>query len=465
MTWKQLQHCIRDKNDDFGQLLLQNFFLLQQQAKDKKDTTSLLTLEVILSGLKDLIKAIEERKTAKQPTPDFSAASFTLFSRLAESYNNPTLLKQAGLHYMTEWRLPDAALRFFERALGLGGPEQSIRPLIEVATISIQRKALPQKDLSVTKGVTSPVKSKSTLTQVIRNTDKLLITKTQRPSPRAVVGIGRNLKSKPTVVLPDPVKETLKEATQKIAAGDLVPVHGLLLKAGKYPVKKEVLCGMWSNLGRAWYQAGNSVQMEEAYSQAYMNDPKGSNTYFNLALAKSLNKKIAEAETLYRMAGEIDPSNPKVWCNLGVLYFQNDRFAEAEKAFRNALQCRPDYARAWDNLGSSLSAQGKVEEAIEACKQAIHYRPGYPEAYFKLSAIYLDKGDPASLTEAVSALSHVVNHPPLAASANAMLSVIQSRLEQVDSAKASLQRAVKSDPNCALLPTVWNELETAIRAT
>ena len=106
-----------------------------------------------------------------------------------------------------------------------------------------------------------------------------------------------------------------------------------------------------------------------------------------------------------------------------------------------------------------------MDEAIEACKQAIHHRPGYPEAYFKLAAIYLDKGDPDSLTEAVSALSYVVNYPPLAASANAMLSMIQSRLEQVDSAKASLQRAVESDPNCVLLPTVWNELETAIRAS
>jgi superkiller protein 3 len=466
MTWKQLQQCTREKNDDFGQLLAQNYFLLQQQAKDKKDSTSQLTLDAIIGGMMDLTKAIEERQAAKQPTPDFSLAAFSLFSRLADSYNNPMLLKQAGLHCMTEWRLPEAALRYFERALSLGGAEQSIRPLIEVANISIQRKANPRAGLAEVKGATVSSSGKSKLTQSIRLTDKKLITKNQRPSPKAPPqAIARGLKSKATAALPDPIKECLKEAAKRMADGDLIPVHGLLLKAGKYPVKKEILCGMWSNLGRAWYQAGNPVQMEEAYSQAYMNDPNGSNTYFNLALAKSLNKKIVEAETLYKMAGKIDPNNPKVWCNLGVLYFQNDRFAEAEAVFKTAIQHRPEYARAWDNLGSALSAQGKVDEAIEACKQAIHYKPGYAEAYFKLSALYLDKGDPASLTEAVSALSHVVNHPPLAASANAMLSVIQSRLEQVDSAKASLQRAVESDPNCALLPTVWNELETAIRAT
>jgi tetratricopeptide (TPR) repeat protein len=204
--------------------------------------------------------------------------------------------------------------------------------------------------------------------------------------------------------------------------------------------------------------------MEEAYSQAYVCDPKGGDTYFNLALAKSLNKKIAEAETLYQFALKVDATNPKVWCNLGVLYFQNDRLPEAEAAFRSAVEHRPDYARAWDNLASALTAQDRVDEAIEACLRAIQYRPGFPEAYFKLSALYFGKGDPASLMEAATALSHVVNHAPLAASANSMLSMIHSRLEQVDSAKASLQRAVETDPKCVMLPTVWNELESAIRS-
>lgn len=463
MTWKQLQNGIREKSEDFGQLLAQNFLLLHQQAKEKKDFISVQTLEVIISGFIDLTKSIEERKAANEAMPEFSSGAYTLFFRLAESYNNPSLLKQAGLHCMTEWRLPEAALRYFERALSLGGSESAIRSLIDVAKIGVERQSNIKKGIKLDKGLTATPSSNAKVTQMIRQTDKFLITKTQRPSPQAAFMLGR--KAKTTAALPEPIKDYLKDAARELSAGNLEVVHGLLIKAGKHPVKKEILCGLWSNLGRAWYQAGNHVQMEEAYSQAYLHDPKGSNTYFNLALAKSLNKKIAEAETLYQMAGKLDPSNPKVWCNLGVLYFQNDRFEEAERAFRSAIQYRADYARAWDNLGSTLSAQGKVDEAIDACKKAIYYRPGYPEAHFKLSAIYLDKGDPASLAEAASALSHVVNYAPLAASANAMLSMIQSRLEKVDSAKASLQRAVQSDPNCDLLPKVWTELESAIRAS
>ncbi len=64
MTWKQLQLRVREKNDDFSQLLAQNFLLLHQQARDKKDGTSMQTLVVIVAGLIDLTKAIEERTAA-----------------------------------------------------------------------------------------------------------------------------------------------------------------------------------------------------------------------------------------------------------------------------------------------------------------------------------------------------------------------------------------------------------------
>lgn len=465
MTWKQLQQSIRTQNSDFGQLLGQNFLLLRQQAKDKGDAASLQTLEVIVSSMVDLTKAIEERKAAGESTPGFSSTAYSIFSRLAESYNNPSLLKQAGLHFMMEWRLPESALCYFQRALSLGSTENSIRSLIEVATIAVQRKQTVEKGVPASTGITASVVANSKVSQLIRATDKLRITKTQRPSPQVKDSIARTLKLKTTIALPDTIKDCLKEIAREFAAGNLDRVHELLLKAGKFRINKEILCGMWSNLGKTCHQAGKYAEMEEAYSQAYVLNPKEINSYLNLALAKSLNRKFTEAETLYRLAAKLDPGNAKIWCSLGILYFQQDRFKEAERAYRSAVESRPEYARAWEGLASALSAQGKADEALEACQRAIQLRPGYPEAYFKLSAIYFEKGDPASLADAASALSYVVNYAPLAASANAMLSMIHSRLEQIDSAKASLQRAVETDPKCVLLPTVWNELEAAIRAS
>jgi len=463
MSWKQLQQRVRDKNDDFSKLLAQNFLLLLQRAKDKRDTTSIQTLEVIISGLADLTKAIEEQKTVEEFAYSLSSTAYTIFSRLAKSYNNPFLLKQAGLHYMMEWRLPEVALCYFQRVLSLGGTENTICSLIDVASLAVQRKNAMKKGTSADSGVTTSIAGNFKATQIIRETAKFLITKTQRPSPQAMLFMPRTLKA--TAALPDAIKACLNEVTKELVDGNFAHVHELLLRAGKYPVKKEILRGMWSNLGRACYKSRRYVEMEEAYTQAYVYDPKWSNTYFNLALAKILNHKIAEAEALYQLAGKLDPSNPNVWFHLGVFYFQNDRFKEAEQAFRSAVKYRPDSARAWDNLASALLAQGNAEEAIETCQKAIQLHPGHPEAYFKVSVIYFGKGDPASLTVAASALSYVVNYSPLAASANAMLSMIHSRLEQIDLAKASLQRAVESDAKCVLLPSVWNELETAIRAS
>lgn len=461
LNWKLLQQCARNRSGDFCQPLAQNFLLLCQQVRNKKDATSLQTLEAIIDSLVELTNAVEVRKSGDAPV--FTSNALTIFTRLAESYNNPTVLKQAGLHYLMEWRLPAAALPLFQRALSLGGAANALQPLIEVATIAVQKKeggntAAPDA------GITAPQAGQAQAAQIVRETDKVLITKSLRPSSHAAL-IARTQKIRPGEDVPGQVKEALQQAGKEVVDGNLALAEDLLRQVDKYPVKKEVMWAAWTNLGMAYYQAGQYPEMEQAYAQAYVYDPQGGNTYFNLALAKSLNQKIDEAVALYRMATQLDPTNAKTWCNLGVLHFQHDQFAEAEEAFRSALQHRPEYARAWDNLGSALVAQGKTEEAIGACHKAIELHPGYPEAYFKLSTICFDRGDATSLAEAATMLSYAVNYPPLAAPANAMLSMIHSRLEQIDSAKASLQRAVESDPKCNLLPTVWNELESAIRSS
>lgn len=459
LNWKPLQVCVRNKEEDFSQPLAQNFLQLQQHAKNKKDATSIQTLDVIVSGLIDLTRVLTER--SKDSAPAFSSTAYSIFTRLAESYNNPTLLKQVGLHYMMEWQMPEAALLHFERALKLGGAENALHSLMEVATIAVQKKSRPNL-VPVGAEVTSSPTDKAKLTQIIRDSDKVLITKSLRPSSHAAL-IARTQKISPGEEVPAAVKDALKQAGKELLNGNLSLCHDILRQVDKYPVKKEVLWAAWTNLGKAFYDAGKYPEMEEAYGQAYVYDPQGGNSYFNLALAKSLNQKNDEAVELYRLAGKLDPANPKIWCNLGVLHFQRDQFAEADVAFRSAIESRPDYARAWDNLASVLAAQYKTDEAIQACHRAIELKPGYPEAYFKLSTIYFNRGDVSSLMEAATFLSYAVNYAPLSASANAMLSMIHSRLEQVDSAKASLQRAVESDPKCTLLPTVWNELESAIR--
>src|ERR1700761_323120 len=79
----------------------------------QNDTLSTESIATIIVGLTQL------RNERGNWVPSSTATA--LFIRLAKSYNDPLLLKQAGKLFLNEWSLPGAAVAFFERALFLGG--------------------------------------------------------------------------------------------------------------------------------------------------------------------------------------------------------------------------------------------------------------------------------------------------------------------------------------------------------
>ena len=78
----------------------------------KRDLFSAKTLMAIHEGIEKLAEA--------RATPDarINITQFhkTLFERLQSSFNNPTLLKEIGLIYLEEFRLPAVALKHFDLA-------------------------------------------------------------------------------------------------------------------------------------------------------------------------------------------------------------------------------------------------------------------------------------------------------------------------------------------------------------
>ena len=68
LNLKPLQTCMRNKEENFGQPLAQIFLQLQQHANNKKDATSIQTLDVIVSGLIDLTQVLTERAGGISPS-------------------------------------------------------------------------------------------------------------------------------------------------------------------------------------------------------------------------------------------------------------------------------------------------------------------------------------------------------------------------------------------------------------
>jgi tetratricopeptide (TPR) repeat protein len=428
---------------------------LAAKVRGQNDPLSIKSLEVIIDGLKKIEEATAAAKEKETAPPKISPIAKSMFSRLARAYNSPTLLKEVGLIYLRDLNLPSVALQHFERSIRLGGPDKELRPLSEAAAVAVQRQMSQRGAVSPGHaGITSAQHAKPVATEIIRKTGKMLM-------PSRVVQGGTRRMAPPmpgtesSGRMPSTTQECLDYAKIAIKQGDLKRAESLLKKANERPGDKTEMWQTWTDLGQAYFESGDSPEVEMAFVEALKYDPDELASQFNAALGYQLNQKYDLALATYLKANKIDPKHPKVWCNLGVLYFQTDQYPQAESALRFATMASPEYARAWDNLAAALGAQDKLDEALIACKKAVELRPEYPEAFFKMGVIYFSRND---FPNAAAEFKRAALLPAIAGYCNCFQAIIHARLEQPEEAEAAVQQAIKADPKCDLLWMAWNEI-------
>ena len=429
---------------------------LAERARGQNDPLSIKSLEVIIDGLKRIAEINAAAKEKANPPLKISQLSQSMFSRLARAYNSPTLLKEIGLIYLRDLGLPNVALQHFERSMRLGGPEKELRPLSEAAAVAVQRQMSKRTGAEAEHtGITTAQHAQPVTVEVIRKTGKLLM-----PSRPAVSATRKMAPRAPESTEPLPATTSLCVAAARIAIkqGDLKRAEALLLKANAHPGEKTEMWQLWTDLGQAFFESGQTAEVETAFVEALKYDPNELASQFNAALGYQINDKYDLALQTYLKANQIDPKHPKVWCNLGVLYFQTDQYPQAESALRFATMASPDYARAWDNLAAALGAQDKLDEALIACKRAVELRPDYPEAFFKMGVIYFSRND---FTHAAVEFQRAALHPAISAYCDCFQAMIHARLEQPEAAEAAVQRAIKADAKCEMLWMAWNEIGLA----
>jgi Flp pilus assembly protein TadD len=431
---------------------------LADKVKSQNDPLSIKSLEIIIEGLKRLEENYLKGEEGGGPPP-LSSLSQSMFVRLAKAYNSPTLLKEVGLIYLRDLRMPGVALQHFERALRLGGPEKELRPLTEAAAVAAQVQiAQVEGHGHAHSGIETAKHARPIVPSVIRKTGKMVMPSRFTQTAETKLTATVELESEVGLPLPATTDECLKEADEAIKKGQLRRAAALLEKANKTPADSAAMWQAWTNLGQSFYETSQHVHAEVAFGEALKYDPNEMASHFNVAVGQHLNGKYEDALKSYLKANQLEPNHPKVWCNLGVLNFQTDKYGEAESALRHAVQADPKYARAWDNLAAALGAQDKLDEAIEACQRALELRPDYPESFFKLGVIYFSQNE---LTKAAEEFRRAASLPILAGYSDAFLAMIHARLEQTEEAEAAVQRAVKADPKCDLIWMAWNDLGLA----
>ncbi|MCE0498426.1 MAG: tetratricopeptide repeat protein [Methylacidiphilales bacterium] len=419
----------------------------------KGDMFSAKTLMAILEG----VEKLKERTSSAKPVA-ITGFHTTLFNRLLHSFNNPTLLKEVGLLYLSEFGMPGIALKHFDFAHQFAPKDRDIAELQKAATIALARQATDQTAHSIIDEVAHPKPELSTL---LRKTTRLDVGETRKHLDDTAGELDRKqqllrktsrtqkpkAKMVPAIAVYD---KFLKQARQMIARTDFAGASAALVEAQQAGASVEELQACYVQLGLSAFDNGCMDEALQAFLYTRDLVPESVEGWFNCGLVYQKTGQIDQALAAYLEAARLGPDNPKPWCNLSSVYFELGNYAEAENAARKSLSLKSDYVRAWDNLAATLSAVNRFPEAAQACQQAIHLQPSLHSAWFKFGVVNFQMDN---LVAAEEAFNLTGDNPDFFPYVLYYLSMIDARRGELDLALQKLEQARSFDPA--------NELESA----
>jgi tetratricopeptide (TPR) repeat protein len=423
------------------------------------DVFSARTLMTIHEGIEKLAKT----RSGADNWVTITGLHTALFERLQRSFNNPNLLKEAGVVYLEEFHMPAIAQKHFELARQFAPKDRDIEQWQMAAALAVAREMTGQSGHS---GLNEAVPSKPEVSGLLRKTSKLAnVVDTRTDLDEAAGELGRKQEVwrqtgqvKQTVAAAA-FQEPLGRVQGLISQTDFAGAAAALDTARKAGAPKEELQAYYAQLGLTAYDHG---RMEEALN-AFLNmrdlGPEAIEGWFNCGLVYQKMGRLEEALASYQEAVRIMPGNAKTWCNLSSVWFERGDHAEAERAARRSLELRVDYARAWDNLASALSAMNRLPEAAEACHQAIRIQPGLHSAWFKFGVVNFQLDNLVMATEAFNMTG---DNPDFFAYVLYYLAMIEARRGELDLAVEKLEQARAVDPDNELESTTVKEIAIAL---
>ncbi len=425
----------------------------------KGDMFSAKTLMAILDGMEQLAKV----RAAPGRAIVITAFHVTSFERLQRSFNNPTLLKEAGLAFLGDFGLPGVALKLFDLARQFAPKDRDIEQLQKTAALSLARQVTDQPSHGVLNDATH---AKPQVSNLIKKTTRIDIRETRKYLDETAGEYERKQQMwrksgsvrQPTPVPASAFGQFLKQAQAYIAQTDFANAAGALDEAQKAGAPKEELQAYYSQLGLSAFDNGRMEEALNFFLHTRDLGPESIEGWFNCGLVYHKVGQYDDAVVCYEEAARLAPDNAKTWCNLSSVWFERGDYVESESAARRALELRPDYARAWDNLASTLGAVNRLTEAAEACQNAIRIQPNLHSAWFKLGVINFQQDNHLAALEAFSLTG---DNPDFFAYVLYYLSMIEARRGDLDQALQKLAQARSADPANELESSALKEIATA----
>jgi len=227
------------------------------------------------------------------------------------------------------------------------------------------------------------------------------------------------------------------------------------------------------------------LEAEQTFLKATAAAPEDYGAHFNLALARSLLGKPAEAIDGYRKVLELKPGLYEAELNLGILLLDRKetalaarhleaaaglkpgefrpnyylaeallaagQTARAEQHYRKAMQADPKSAAAELGLARAVAGQGRIDESAEHFRRASELDSGYRDALVELASLYEREG---KLAEAIAVYQQFAAEPAV----RERLGELLLRTGRLEEAIENLESAAQSSPSAAnrfLLATAY----------
>jgi Flp pilus assembly protein TadD len=149
----------------------------------------------------------------------------------------------------------------------------------------------------------------------------------------------------------------------------------------------------WSNLGLALTAQRRLADAEACQQHALRLAPDHAEAHNNLGLAQYEQGRVAEAENSFRGALRLRPGFGNAMMNLGTALQSLNRLAEAEACYHQSLALGADPAKVLNNLGVILQEQGRPDAALAACRDALALTPDSSDARTNLALGLLLRGE------------------------------------------------------------------------
>ena len=424
----------------------------------KSDVFSTRTLTVIHEGVERLDQA------RVGGSVEITNQHVTLFERLQKSFNNPHLLKQVGVAFLEDFRIPAVAQKLFDLASQLAPKDRDIEELQVAAALGVAREMTHQSGHS---GLDDAQPPRPEVNSLLRKTAKLthgVDTRTHLDETAGEMGRQQEVFRKTGGLREVPASQTaavqrgLVRTAKLIAAAEFSGAATALEAAQKAGAPREEVQAYFAQIGLTAFDHGQMDDALAAFLRLRDIAPEAVEGWFNCGLVYQKMGRFDEAHASYQEAVRLAPDNPKIWCNLSSLWFERGNPEESEKAARRCLELKENYARAWDNLASALGAQNRLPEAADACKQAVRINPQLLSAWFKYGVVNFQLDN---MVMAIEAFQMAGGEQSFHSYVLYYLAMIDARRGELEDAVEKLTEARALDPQNEMEVTALREVATA----